>query len=196
MKLFNSKRNTVYLSGGMVFKRLKNRKTAEAEGEFLIYLKQNGVAVPDVLSVDGDLLCLEYIKGAPLPDFLSITQTENRIKEVSFQIADWLGSFYKATNSKTTNEIRGDVNGRNFIVTETGIFGVDFEAHVFGSREVDFGKLLAYISTYTYKDSNAQRSLERYLRTDFLNLLSADETSMLAEYENELVEIKNRRRNK
>ena len=186
MKVLVSKRNHVYLRDNMVFKEHKNPEAARLEAEFLETLKHKGVAVPTVLKVEKNVLCLEYIKGEPLPDFLLDQNAIARCGEVAEAIAKWFESFYSAVNHKETSEIRGDVNGRNFIITDSNIVGVDFEEHIFGRRETDLGRLLSYVSFYSYEDTTAQKKLEEMLIRSLARRFSLSEDILLEEKANEL----------
>lgn len=193
MTLFSSKRNTVYLDEGVVIKECKNHEAARSEGEFLDALRLKGVAVPIVTGVERNTLRLEYIDGKPLPDFLESNDAVIRCSEVSRQIIDWFVSFYDAVDYKNTKEIRGDINGRNFIITDNGVFGVDFEEHTFGRRETDLGRLLAYISSYSYADTTAQNIMKEKLLAGFILRLCPDKNLLLADKTKEIEEIKKRR---
>ena len=193
MILFSSKRNTVYLDEGVVIKECKNHEAARSEGEFLDALRLKGVAVPIVTGVERNTLRLEYIDGKPLPDFLESNDAVIRCSEVSRQIIDWFVSFYDAVDYKNTKEIRGDINGRNFIITDNGVFGVDFEEHTFGRRETDLGRLLAYISSYSYADTTAQNIMKEKLLAGFILRLCPDKNLLLADKTKEIEEIKKRR---
>ena len=169
---FVSKRNKVYLCDNIVFKEHKSRDAAVQEAEFLHILGSNGVAVPKVIEIKKNVLCLEYITGIPLPDFMLEHDAIDRCSKVAASITIWLESYYKAVNYNTTSEIRGDVNGRNFLVVNDNIIGVDFEEHIYGRRESDFGRLLAYIATYDYDDTKVQRTLEEKLIESFIKRFS------------------------
>jgi len=197
MKKFNSKRNNVYLRDGMVFKELKSPDIANSEAEFLTLLLRKGVAVPKVIRVDGCTLCMEHITGSPLPDFLMEHDAYERCRNVADNLAQWLEMFYTAVDNSKTSEIRGDVNGRNFIVTDSGIVGVDFEEHIFGHQKTDFGRLLAYIATYSYEDDRAQkvqREMVKMLTDSISKRFSLSDDVLSAEVANGLLEIESRRK--
>jgi len=194
MRKFKSKRNKVYLHDNMVFKELENHELAGQEAEFLTALKCKGVDVPKVIKVDKNTLCLEYIKGTPLPDLMSEHDALERCREVAEHMAIWFESFYAAVDNTMTSEIRGDVNGRNFIITNNRIVGIDFEEHVFGRRETDFGRLLAYIATYSYEDTRAQCVLEEMLLDNFIRRFSLSEDVLFTEKAKELDDMIKRRK--
>jgi len=194
MRKFVSKRNNVYFKENFVFKEHKNNEAAEQEAEFLKLLNNKAVAVPKVISVNGSTLCMEYIEGDPLPDFMLTRDNSTRCSEVAESISKWLESFYTAVDYQTTSEIRGDVNGRNFLVTADGIAGVDFEEHIFGRKETDFGRLLAYVATYSYDDTYVQRVMEEKLIKSFTKRFSINECILLEEKTKELKVLERFRR--
>jgi len=189
MTKFNSKRNNVYLHDNMVFKEHKSSKAASLEAEALTSLIQKGVAVPEVIKVESNVLCLEYIEGTPLPDFLLKQETVSKCSKAADDIVNWFESYYNAVNYSATSEIRGDVNGRNFIITNNGIVGVDFEDHVYGRMETDLGKLLAYIATYSYDDTCMQKTMENMLTESMIKRFSLSEDMLLADKTKEMKAI-------
>jgi len=149
-------------------------------------LKNKAVEVPKVISIDDSTICLEYINGDPLPDFMLRQNSHERCSEVAENITKWFESFYSAVDNKATTEIRGDVNGRNFLITDAGIVGVDFEEHIFGRKESDFGRMLAYVATYSYDETKVQRTLEEMLINGFAKRFLLSEEVLLEEKAKEL----------
>jgi len=176
----------VFLDGGVVYKERPDESAAEFEAAYLSSLKQKGVAVPEVLSIEGRVLRMEYVDGVPLPDYLDEKDSVFSCDRTAEFISDWFESFYTAVSHSESKEIRGDVNGRNFIVTAVGVTGVDFEARVFGKRETDLGGLLAFVASYSYEDDGAQRALERELLKSFMKRFSLGEDELLEEKTKEL----------
>jgi len=171
---FKSKRNQVEL---VVRKTVATLEAANSEADFLRKLAANGVAVPEVLDVRENVLYLQYIEGPTLPDFFC--------DEAAESLSTWLKDFYNATG-----EIRGDVNGRNFIFSGGKCYGVDFEEHVYGAKEEDAGKLLAFASTYSLPEEKRERfvSVLRKFLTEGLDIVQVEHF-----YEKELEAIKKRR---
>jgi RIO-like serine/threonine protein kinase len=180
----------------MVFKEHKFREAAEREVEFLKILGNNNVAVPKVIKIEGNILCLEYITGKPLPDFMMEHDAIYRCGKVAEILAIWLESYYVAVNHDTTSIIRGDVNGRNFLVVNDRIVGVDFEELIFGRKESDFGRLLAYIATYNYDDTKVQRTMEEKLTESFIKRFSLSEEVLQKEKAVELKVLEGFRKRK
>ena len=194
MTRFISKRNKVYVKDGLVFKEFENINVAKFEIEYLIRLKDKGVAVPFVVDTYDNTLVLEYIEGLTIPDFLESSDSYSRSETVSKHLADWFSCFYRAVEYETTSEIRGDVNGRNFIITDDQVFSVDFEEKIYGRMSTDLGRLLAFITTYTVKNTSAKDMLCYFLLDDFCSNLSIDSDSILYEKTKEMDSMKIRRK--
>ena len=176
-------------------KECSSEESACFEAEYLRVLKQRGVAVPGVIGLEGRVVKLEYIEGLTLPDFLADEANAVRCSALAMNIASWFESFYAAVRHASTGEIRGDVNGRNFIVTkEDAVFGVDFESRVFGKRETDLGRLLAFVKTYTFDNKKTQESLENELDSAFLRRFSLSSDALETETAREIREMAKRRR--
>ena len=193
---FNSKRNNVYLKDGLVYKECETKEAAYFEKEFLEELLSKGLAVPRVISVLDTVLVLEYIEGITIPDFLEVPSSLERCTTVAKNIVDWFNSFYKAVDYTNSHIIRGDVNGRNFIITKDSIYSVDFEEKVYGNRETDLGSLLAYISNYDLIDISVRDKLHSLLLPLLSNTFntSAKEIALAEEKEIELMKIRRKNR--
>lgn len=190
---FISKRNKVYLKDGIVVKECTSQKAALFEKNRLLFLKENGVAVPDVIGLDGSSLFLEYIEGITLPDLLEDGSFCGKSGFIAECIIAWFQSFYNAVQHSSTKEIRGDINGRNFIFTGTAVYGIDFEEIVFGEIAVDLGRFLAYLSTYALKDGSSRDEISRLLLDLFVPAFGISASTILAEKDRELAAIKLRR---
>jgi len=157
---FKSRRNRVWRDGGLVYKQIlplpedKNTdggpcRRAGFEVAMLNRLYCGGVFVPKLIAYKNDLLTMEYIESVTLTDFIEAQETETALLSANIiagRLTDWFEAFYSAAPK---GNIRGDVNCRNFLVTnENFIAGIDFEKSHTGSRETDLGKLLAFILTY------------------------------------------------
>ena len=97
------------------------------------------------------IIKMQYIPGTTIPDLLEHIENdyiENQLQKVADAIVYWLMDFYQAVKTKETGEIRGDVNGRNFIFDGEFIWGIDFEEKTNGEIEQDIGRLIAFILTY------------------------------------------------
>ena len=145
---FKSKRNTVFLEGNTVVKRLKCPAKAKSEADMLDLLRRGGLAVPQVYGVDGCEITMEYVNAIPLPDLLDIWEEspDAAMQEtVARKTVEWLRQFYGIVAPMS----RGDINGRNFLFDGEKIWGVDFEEPGSGSILEDIGMLAAYALAYS-----------------------------------------------
>ena len=148
---FKSKRNKVFLRGGIVEKHFASEKCALIESETLERLRVAGVRVPEICIKGATVLKMRYIPGKTLPDLiehLENCRVASEPGELAGKLIGWLETFYSAVNTERTGEIRGDVNGRNFIFDDLDCWGVDFEETVYGAREQDIGRIAAFVLTY------------------------------------------------
>ncbi|MGB7606516.1 MAG: RIO1 family regulatory kinase/ATPase [Lutisporaceae bacterium] len=149
---FISRRNRVLLDRGLVIKKYPSEGIAAFEERTLNKLYVFGLKVPKVISSGSMEIQMEYIEGQTLLEKLELMEKENAGLELqhtlSEMLADWFLKYYQAVDFNHTSILRGDVNCRNFIVNDLGIWGVDFEEEVTGEREKDIGRLIAYIFTY------------------------------------------------
>jgi tRNA A-37 threonylcarbamoyl transferase component Bud32 len=150
-KRFISKRNDVFLRDGLVVKRLASPEQAVAEAEILFRLYEAGVSVPKVMKQQHNEIIMEHVPGETIPDFLErmgMERDEALLRQTAQRLFLWFKQFYEAVDYGRTGEIRGEVNGRNFIIAENRVVSVDFEGRAFGKAEQDIGRLLAFIRTY------------------------------------------------
>ena len=191
MKLI-SKRNRVYLEDNKINKHFEDENAAQNEAAFLDMLSKKGVSVPIVLGINGNILTMEYIKGTTLPDLLC-GPVGTDWRQIADAVTNWLLCFYHAVNNETTGEIRGDINGRNFIFHDGRVWSVDFEEHCYGIRETDAGRMLAYIKTYDTPRETDKTALAESLEKCFCEILKLDMEKVLSECEKELQAIAYRR---
>jgi tRNA A-37 threonylcarbamoyl transferase component Bud32 len=150
-KRFISKRNQVFIRDGVVVKRLASAEQAVEEAEILFRLYEAGVSVPRVMKQRHNEIIMEHVPGETIPDFLERmgkARDETLLLQAAQRLFLWFKNFYEAVGYEQTGEIRGDVNGRNFIIAENRVVSVDFEERAFGKAEQDIGRLLAFIRTY------------------------------------------------
>ncbi len=170
-KKFFSKKNEVYLVKAT--KKDKNKekyvvkiysnslKRMEKEMNMLLELKKMGLAVPKVYYMGRNYFVMEYINGVTLLE--EICKQEGYVKEETSSdffiniktlegLLKWLTDFYRFSRQiKNRNIVLGDVNLRNFIVSNKlygKIYGIDFEDYCEGLPEEDIGKICAFILTY------------------------------------------------
>lgn len=191
---FVSKRNTVCRRGEQVFKQVSTEAAARLEADFLLSLRAAGVAVPGGVQRRGCLIVMDYVQATPLPDLLDRPTEEGDLQEVAQALVAWLSDFYRAVDHRRTGEIRGDVNGRNFLIEGGAVCGVDFEEHSFGRMEQDIGRLLAFVQTYTVQDPSSLERLHRAILQQALQQLSLDRALVLQEEALELQAMELRRK--
>jgi len=197
---FRSKKNKVLLSeDGIIEKHMNSSKAATIEANKLELLFNAKVRVPKVISNENNILKLEYIRGTTITDYIEDmelnTPDQKLLDYLSNNIVSWLIDFYNAVNHDKTGEIRGDVNFRNFIFDGTHCWGVDFEELVFGTKEQDIGRMLAFILSYHPPNTYIKNLLVEKLQNRAISELSINQSKILEWRDNELEAINIRRKN-
>ena len=195
MKQFISKRNQVFLRDGLVVKRLAGPEQAVEEAENLFRLYQAGVSVPRVLKQMHNEIIMEYVHGETIPDFLERMEAERDealLRQTAQRLFLWFKQFYEAVDYNRTGEIRGEVDGRNFIIAENRVISVDFGERVFGKAEQDIGRLLAFIRTYDLGVS-VKRHFSRLFESAVLEGLSMPVREIHRQYRLERIAMIKRR---
>ena len=194
---FKSKRNTVILRDGVVQKHFTSASAAEFEAQVLRNLSSAGVRVPEVIALDGTVLKMRYINAETLPDIIARLETlafdQLAIDGVSDKLVAWLDAFYRAAKTETTGEIRGDVNGRNFLLDGSGCWGVDFEERICGAKEEDVGRLIAYILTYDPPGTEVKTALADSFLRKAMDILGIDAREVRRQRDLEFAAMQNRR---
>jgi len=212
---FASKKNEVLLRDGVVEKHASSIESAVFEGMRLQKLRGAGIPVPALISCEGSVLKLEYISAETLPDlidrleklqnglvdFRDLSQSPSlldlsvlsELETAANAVIDWLSEFYRAISSEKTGEIRGDVNGRNFLLTGGSCVGVDFEEQVFGTKEQDIGKLVAFVLTYDPQGTEIKAEFARKLMQRAVQVLNIDEKEAVRQRDLELAAMQMRR---
>jgi len=200
-RVFPSRRNRVWLEGGIVYKQILPQpggpdpvQTAQAEFDALRRLSAGGVPVPKPLGLDGGLLAMEYIQGVTLVEAIERAETEGGLlaaETLAERLAQWFASFYAACPGGVC---RGDVNGRNFLLTpDDRLYGVDFEVLPPGRKETDLGRLTAFALTYDPPRTAYKQRLSQALTRRFTELFGLDPAAVHAEHERELAAMRLRR---
>ena len=175
---FVSKKNTVVLRDGLVEKSFSSDTSAVFEAQALRHLQTSGVRVPKVIEQSGCVLKLEYIPGETLPDFIERLETSSWTRQEICTAADavinWLNEFYRAVDTDKTGEIRGDVNGRNYIFDGVNCIGVDFEESIHGEKEQDIGLQIAFILNYDPPDTLVKKIFADRLLSTAVQVLGVD----------------------
>lgn len=185
---FISKRNEVTLRDGLVYKQVESPQAAALEASILRELHGRAVPVPEVVSCGGNLLILEYLSGEPLPDVIEGGGYDP--EAIAIALCDWFAAFYAAI---PPGELRGDVNGRNFLWDGEKIRSVDFEGRCYGPRARDAGRLAAFIGTYEACDKASQAALSQAFMKDFSERFHCNMGEILTEREAEFEAMAQRR---
>ena len=148
-----------------VFRDGENRRVAKAyregaaelaasEYRILQLCRDRGIPVPKPESITGGLLVLECVKGDNLMDVLYgpkdaagglldpqlSVPVSKEADDLLSRWADWLAGFHRAFSGRM---YRGDCIPRNFLVTDRGIVGLDFEEAGEGDPVRDLGDVCA-----------------------------------------------------
>ena len=193
---FRSKRNKVILHNGMVEKHFTSAKNAAFEASMLERLYAAGARVPRLVTREKAVLKMEYISGETIPDFLTHMEycpDELTLYKAADNIIAWLGDFYCAVNTEKTGEIRGDVNGRNFIWDGGQCWGVDFEERATGTKEQDIGRLIAYVLSYDPPGTPVKNKLADRLLQNAVSKLGVDFKTVLQVRDREFIAMQARR---
>jgi len=204
VELFVSKRHRVYREGDRVIKCHASVQAAAAEASLLRTYHRAGLRVPELLFQRGSELVMEYIPGETIPDFLAHRETESgscdaslveaTLVEAARGLCSWFADFYQAVGYMPGGEIRGDVNGRNFIIENGRVSSVDFEERAFGRAEEDIGRLIAFIYTYTLSGTRVKRRFAKLVYQEALEILSLSALGIIAGHRAERAAMRKRRR--
>lgn len=132
----------------------------DIENEFNALQRLAGLYVPRILARGRSSLCMEYIRGETLLECLENAEKQNRPFE---EYIDLFTGFLKGVYTATPGQIYGDVNLRNFILAEDGLWGVDLEESCTGNIAVDIGKAAAFVLTYRPKNTEYKQKTASYL---------------------------------
>jgi len=136
---FFSRKNTVFQSvlddKPVVVKVFAEDATSRAlkERTVLETCVEKEVSVPGVIAHRDNVLVMEFVEGETLSDALDdIWLTESlsgeegrsRLDSIAKSLGVWLASFHDALDY---NMRRGDAITRNFILSQKGVTGIDFE---------------------------------------------------------------------
>jgi thiamine kinase-like enzyme len=113
---------------------------------------------------------------------------------IIYKLSSWIKSFYEAVFDCCNEQIvLYDVNFKNFIITDTKIYGIDFEQSQAGSIAEDAGKLSAF--ALTYNPSMTEWKIK--FRNIFIDILSKElnieKEKIITEEKKELKAIEKRR---
>ena len=109
-------------------------------------------------------------------------------------LCEWFSIFYEAVNHAVSHEIRGDVDGYNFIITSNHVVSVDFEERAYGTREHDIGRLMAFIYSYSISGRFVQERFAQYFHDEAIKRLHLSPNEIRKQFGLELDAIRERRR--
>lgn len=127
----------------------------ETELERLTKSLEGGLHVPEVIAAKDGVILMTFIPGE-----LFVTKI-NRIFDPSLidQLARWYNEYHNITGT-----IKGDPRLRNFICTDEGLFGLDFEESRKGHWMSDIGGVAAsLLDTDPINDIRKRRLVWRFL---------------------------------
>ncbi len=125
------------------------KERAQAEFSVLSWCREKGVPVPLPVTMVEDAIVMEPIEGesaAVVFDELFSHSSGADLSEAQRELADnlakWMSSFHIAFDFKLA---RGDAVLKNFIITPSGITGLDFEEASSADTLNDLGQLCASV---------------------------------------------------
>ena len=140
----SSRKNEVHLlrthDGNIVLKVFDNERW-EREHSTILLCRSIGILVPRPLLLGERYILMEFLEGPNLCDL--INDTLNPI--YPRMIADWLADFHSAFWDEDGTLVKSDAKLQNFILTESGVAGVDFELAHRGDPIEDLGEVCAHI---------------------------------------------------
>lgn len=191
IKKFKSRKNQVYLLEKrhntsetihkLVVKKYSTQGQLEKEVSLLRVLHSGGVTVPNIILVQDNLVFMSYVNGVLLLDYLedrerNLTPAQGII-DVTVKLSNWLSNFYKLTKLHYGEAFSyGDLNARNFILAQDGIWGIDLEdASPQESSEYDLAGLCANLLTYDPAFTPWKIQLSRILYDQFSSVIPLDQ---------------------
>ncbi len=169
--IFESKRNYCYYDKDKhcVVKRFETKDSYVTEKDMLQELEHDTqLRSPNLLSHNEKTLTLniEYIDGSLVLEKLEQYEREDKLED-AMELLDglikWLKQFYNINPGR----IYGDVNLRNFIVTSTGIVGLDFEQCGYGDPAKELEFLLAIYQLYDPKETFFKQKVSDQMIFDY-----------------------------
>lgn len=192
---FKSRKNQVFLlkkknspngtSNEIVVKKYSSSERLEKEISLLRMLHSTELTVPEVILIQEDLVFMTYVKGTLLLDYLEDCEKKftpvQEMLDVMLKLANWLSDFYKATKYHYGKCYSyGDLNARNFILTQDQIWGIDLEdASPEESGEYDLAGLCANLLTYDPPFTPWKVTLTRMLYDQFSAIIPIDRERFL-----------------
>ncbi len=128
LKTFKSKKNSVHLVEYRGEERIGKRYDGErkdllhVEERVLRECRVRGIQVPEIIGITGGTLILEYIHGINCKELFG--SPGEKASKMLTAVARWLSHFHMSFELERR---RGDCILANFILTPTGVYGIDFE---------------------------------------------------------------------
>lgn len=200
IKLYKSKKNhvcQVNINGKIcVMKKYFDEYSVVKEQEILSLLGSKELSVPKVLWNQDNQMCLDYIEGITVLDYL--IELENKSSDSEYvdfinHFADLHKDLYEALRGYKKDMILGDMNLRNYITNKGKIFRIDFEDCTAGNIETDIGKMAAFALTYDPSFTDWKKTYVNSLIDIFSERINISKEKVVAEMERELDLIKIRR---
>lgn len=155
LEKFKSKKNSVHLisckDNLYVLKKYKDIYKKNKEEEILRLLYNENLNTPKIVMENEDSLVLEYINGITLTDWLLTNEINinNKYDNLIISLVKWIYNYDQLIEKcYPLYKGLGDVNLRNFLVSNDEIYGVDFEDVGGGCIEQDISGIILYILTY------------------------------------------------
>ncbi|NYT11213.1 MAG: hypothetical protein GKC03_01520 [Methanomassiliicoccales archaeon] len=139
-----SRKNAVYLiktpDRELVLKVFENDRW-EREQTILLSCQSRGVLAPKPLLMGEGFIVMDYLKGPNLCDLVNETLDPVYPR----MIARWLADFHGNLGDEEVTLVKSDAKLQNFILTERGVAGLDFELAHEGDPLEDLGEVCAHI---------------------------------------------------
>ncbi len=162
---FCSRRNEVYRihasrdDGSVLDFVYKVYIAGHIETEYHYLHQTQGVGTPKVLAKGKNALCLECIDGQLLIERLEEAEKTNEpFYPYLDMLIDFLARFYEAL----PGYVYGDINLRNFIIAQDGLYGIDLEETKHGNIAADIGRTAAYLLTYDPANTPYKKDIADY----------------------------------
>lgn len=192
---FKSRKNQVFLLekknppngtiNEIVVKQYSSSERLEKEISLLRMLHSTGLTVPELILVQDNLVFLNYVNGTLLLDYLEDCEKKltpvQEMLDVIVRLTSWLKNFYQFTKYHYGEAYSyGDLNARNFILTQEDIWGIDLEdASPLQSPEYDLAGLCANLLTYDPPFTPWKVTLTRMLYDQFSTIIPLDRERFL-----------------
>lgn len=146
--------NIINIEFNKVKKTYKDIISIDMEYKMLKLLSEN-ILAPQVISINKNTICMEYIKGNTVLDVLSLYDqgkvSLNHIKNMFDLLIKWIGDFNKCTFDYFKYNINlTDFHFSNFIYDGNKITGIDFERYEKGSIEDNYISLISWLYLYDF----------------------------------------------